>query len=94
MCPKTHEPSPVGWRRAVPRVRGRGGALSNAAFLDDGALAKLTGRHQKSKQIQWLRSEGIAFRVSATGHPVVTWLAVNGQRETEVRGWRPRALEA
>ena len=61
-------------------------------FLDDADLVKLTGRHHKSKQVEWLRSEGIAFRISATGHPVVTWLAVNGQREPEVQGWRSRAL--
>ena len=61
-------------------------------FLTDAELQRLTGRSHKSKQIEWLRAEGIPFRVSATGHPVVTWLAVDGKRETELPGWRPRAL--
>ena len=63
------------------------------AFLDDEHLVKLTGRRRKSKQIEWLRSEGMPFRVSATGHPVVTWRAVEGTRETETQGWRPRVLD-
>lgn len=66
-------------------------------FIDDDELAKLTGRRTKSKQIEWLRSSGLPYRVSATGHPVVTRLAVEG-RETRVdekkRGWTPRAIGA
>ena len=65
-----------------------------STFLDDTELQRLTGRSHKSKQIEWLRGDGIPFRVSATGHPVVTWRAVEGLRETETQGWRPRALEA
>jgi len=64
------------------------------AFLDDLDLKRLTGRHQKSRQIEWLRAEGIPFRVSATGHPVVLWTAVNGEPSAANEGWRPRALEA
>jgi len=62
------------------------------AFLDAAELKKLTGRDQKSRQIEWLRREAIPFRVNATGHPVVTWAAVHGQRNTEPTGWQPRAL--
>lgn len=63
-------------------------------FLDDEQLIKLTGRRTKSKQIEWLRIEGIPFRVNATGHPVVTRQAVEGKREVDTSAWRPRALEA
>jgi hypothetical protein len=60
-------------------------------FLSDIELAKLTGFKIKSKQIDWLRAQGIAFRVSATGHPVVTRSAVEGQAEPAASdaGWTP-----
>lgn len=64
------------------------------AFLEDTDLKRLTGRHQKSRQIEWLRAEGIPFRVSATGHPVVLWAAINGERVASNEVWQPRALEA
>lgn len=63
-------------------------------FLNEQQMIKLTGRRIKSKQIEWLRVEGIPFRVNATGHPVVTQQAVEGKREAETTAWRPRALEA
>lgn len=64
-------------------------------FLEDDDLVRLTGRHQKSRQIEWLRAEGLPFRVSATGHPVVLWSVVQGERATvDPTGWRPQALEA
>lgn len=50
-------------------------------FLEDDELAKLTGYKFKSKQIEWLRAEAIPFRVSATGHPVVTRDAIEGRKE-------------
>lgn len=71
--------------------------MSNAQslFLDDTELIKLTARKFKSKQIEWLRAEGIPFRVNATGHPVVTRAVVEG-RETHMPpqklGWTPRVI--
>jgi hypothetical protein len=65
-----------------------------AAFLEDPDLRRLTGRHQKSRQIEWLRTEGIPFRVSATGHPVVLWAAIRDKRVVASESWQPRALEA
>ena len=64
------------------------------AFLEDPDLQRLTGRHQKSRQIEWLRTEGIPFRVSATGHPVVLWAAIRDKRVVASESWQPRALEA
>lgn len=49
-------------------------------FLNDSELAKLTGFKIKSKQIVRLRAQGIAFRVNASGHPVVTRAAAEGHR--------------
>jgi hypothetical protein len=70
-------------------------------LLTDFELKKLTGRPQKSRQIEWLKKEGIPFRVSATGHPVVTWSAVNGKLAPAASvaapapaKWRSKALEA
>lgn len=66
-------------------------------FLTDADLVQLTGWKLKSRQIQWLRAEGIPFRVNATGHPVVTWAAVEGRQAAAAeappaRGWTPRVL--
>jgi hypothetical protein len=64
-----------------------------ASFLDDLALKRLTGRRQKSRQIEWLRSEGIPFRISATGHPVVLWAALESKSARFNDRWTPRVLE-
>lgn len=72
--------------------------MSTVGFLDDAELRQLTGRGQKSRQIAWLRAEGIPFRVSATGHPVVTWAAVLGRQEAAAAApqpaltWTPRVV--
>ena len=71
----------------------------NDLFLSDAELVKLTGFAWKSKQIGWLQSEGIPFRKSATGHPVVTRAAIEGrpapaQEAQAVRGWVPRVVGA
>jgi hypothetical protein len=66
-------------------------------FLTDTELARLTGRKTKSKQIAWLRAEGLPFRISATGHPVVTRAAVEGRRDAALApqpAWRPRVVGA
>ena len=62
-------------------------------FLDDPDLQRLTGRRQKSRQIAWLRSERIPFRISATGHPVVLWTALENKNLKANEGWRPKVLE-
>lgn len=67
-------------------------------FLDDEELSQLTGRRMKSRQILWLREEGIPFRVSATGHPVVTRSTIEGRpsaQETlqDSGKWIPRVLQ-
>ncbi len=66
-------------------------------FLDDEELAQLTARRMKSKQVEWLRTAGIPFRVSATGHPVVTRAAIEGRTpepETRRGTWTPRVVGA
>ena len=63
-------------------------------FLDDPSLRRLTGRRQKSRQIEWLRTEGIPFRISATGHPVVLWTALENKPARSNDRWTPRVLEA
>lgn len=61
-------------------------------FLTDNELAKLTGFKIKSRQIDWLRAQGLPFFVNGTGHPVVTRAAVEGRAEAvtaEDGGWTP-----
>jgi hypothetical protein len=68
----------------------------NTGFLSDDDLRRLTGWKLKSRQIGWLRAEGIPFRVNATGHPVVTWAAVEGRQEAAAtapqvaKRWSPK----
>lgn len=52
-----------------------------ATFLTLDEVATLTGRRIKSKQVEQLRTMGIAFWVNAIGRPVVTVAAVEGRRE-------------
>jgi hypothetical protein len=72
--------------------------MSAPLFLDDTELAVLTGRKLKSRQVEWLRQNGVAFRVNATGHPVVTRAAVEGRADDEksapARGWTPKVIGA
>jgi len=63
-------------------------------FLDEDELIALTGRRSKSKQIAWLRQQGLPFRINATGHPVVTRSVIEG-KSTEpppAKAWAPRAV--
>jgi hypothetical protein len=68
--------------------------MATLGFLNDDDLIRLTGRKLKSRQIVWLKAEGIPFRVNATGHPVVTWAAVEGRKDAEPQpqGWTPRVI--
>lgn len=74
-----------------------GRPVAPGLFLDDAELQQLTARKFKSKQIEWLRAQCIPFRVSSTGHPVVTRLAVEGrgtaaEQLPQVSGWVPRVM--
>jgi hypothetical protein len=51
-------------------------------FLTPEELALLTGRRNKSCQVRWLRANGIAFRINASGRPVVASAAVIGDART------------
>lgn len=68
----------------------------NALFLTDEEIAILTGRRIKSKQIEWLKAQGIPFRTNATGHPVVTRSTIEGQPErlSLDKPWAPRVIGA
>jgi len=85
----------AGWVRFVGAV-----TMGSALFLDDAELTQLTGWKMKSRQIQWLRQNGIPFRVNATGHPVVTRSAVEARQaaaapaQTERPRWTPKVIGA
>lgn len=61
-------------------------------FLDADELATLTGRMAKSRQIAWLRANGVAFRISATGHPAVARSAVDGSRPAPTEAKREKIV--
>jgi hypothetical protein len=66
--------------------------VTTDVFLTDNEVAKLTGFKIKSRQIDWLRAQGLAFFVNGTGHPVVTRAAVEGRAEpvtADDDGWTP-----
>lgn len=65
-------------------------------FLEPAELERLTGRSFKSRQIEWLRKEGIPFRVNATGHPVVLRSAVDSRAPVApvAKSWTPRVVGA
>ena len=54
--------------------------MTSDDFLDDAALALLTGYQRASYQIKQLRHMGIPFMVNAAGRPVVLRRAVEGGR--------------
>ncbi len=66
-------------------------------FLDAPDIRRLTGKAQKAKQVQQLRTMGIPFYVNASGHPIVARSAVEGGRKEQaktVQPWRPAVLGA
>lgn len=66
-------------------------SAATGMFLEDVELARLTGFKIKSKQIGWLRSEGLPFRISCTGHPIVTRSVIEGRTQpaAPVDEWTP-----
>ena len=72
--------------------------MSPSLFLEDAELVTLTGRKFKSRQIEWLRQNGVPFRVNATGHPVVTRAVIEGRQQqaeaAPTRGWTPKVIGA
>ena len=57
----------TGWLDAA----GEAERQSTGLFLAADDLHELTGFVRPSKQIEWLKREGFAFRVAADGHPRV-----------------------
>lgn len=51
-------------------------------FLSQDEIVILTGRPQKSKQIEQLRRMGVPFYVNALGRPIVARAIIEGRRET------------
>lgn len=66
----------------------------SSMFLTLEEIAVLTGRKQKSKQIEALRHMLIPFFVNACGQPVVARVAVEGRPSTagepKPKKWEPK----
>ena len=52
----------------------------STTFLSSEELKELTGRCTKTKQIEALRTMGLAFWVNPIGKPVVARVAIEGRR--------------
>lgn len=64
-------------------------------FLTPDDLALLTGRRQKRRQIEQLRTMGIPFYVNAAGSPVVVKSAVQGGATPQQKTvWQPHIVSA
>lgn len=50
-----------------------------STFLDDAEVIALTGRAQKKKQIEQLRTMGLPFFINAVGRALVARAAVEGK---------------
>jgi hypothetical protein len=63
-------------------------------FYEPDEIAKLTGRAQKSRQIEALRKMCIPFFVNDVGKPIVARSAVEGRKEAAPpsvkKKWQPR----
>ena len=63
-------------------------------FIDPDDVAILTGKKNKSGQIEALRRMGIAFFVNPSGRPVVTKAALEGKisQDKPKSAWQPSVL--
>lgn len=71
-------------------------APSLGTFLTPDEVATLTGRKSKSRQIKELVRQGVAFRVNATGHPIVARSVIEGRAAAapkEKPKWVPNVLK-
>ncbi len=70
--------------------------MSQSFFLEREEIERLTGFSWKSKQIEWLREQGIPFHVAATGHPAVVRSTIEGRKEAAEapERWVPRVVGA
>lgn len=65
-------------------------------FLTQDEIVILTGRPQKSRQIEQLRKMGVPFYVNAIGRPIVARAIIEGRKEKvepPKPRWEPEALK-
>lgn len=66
-------------------------------FLTDDQLRRWCGKKWKSRQIAWLKAEGIPFRIALDGRPRVARAALAGSKAATPaapRGWVPNVMRA
>lgn len=72
--------------------------MEDSLFLTPDEMHHWSGRKHKAKQIEWLRLEGIPFRVAMDGRPRVLRKALEGGKTTPPpqpqRAWMPRVIGA
>lgn len=66
-------------------------------FLTPDEVSQLTGRGQKSLQIEALAQMGIPYYVNASGRPVVPSAAITGNetvpKKKQITGWKSNKLK-
>ena len=70
--------------------------MSNDRIMTEEQLKDYVGSSKKSRQIQWLKDNGIPFRVKVTGHPVVLWADIGGRKhdaEDNAGSWFSNAVK-
>lgn len=65
------------------------GMAKRSPFLSEPQLEDLTGYKQASKQIEWLKNQGVAHHVNSLGRVIVTWDAINQSASEQPRGPEP-----
>lgn len=80
------------------RIAGQkaGRRIDMSIFLAPEDVRKLTGRARKALQIAYLKDNGIAFRVNASGWPVVTLSEIEGgkAKQKEPQKWQSDMIRA
>lgn len=62
-------------------------------FLEEDSLQRLTGWKLKSKQIEWLRTNAIPYRINGRGEPVVLWSDIERNHLVKApEDWNPNVL--
>jgi len=64
-------------------------------FLTEDEVRRLTGRAVKTKQVEFLKTQGLPFRVNALGQPIIVRSVIEGRSAPTApppsprRAWAP-----
>jgi hypothetical protein len=69
---------------------------TESQFLSAEDIKTLTGRKNKTQQIEWLRNNGVQHYINMAGRPVVPKTAISGiqQPASKQAGWKPAIVSS